>query len=1178
MAGGEGTVHILQQSTFRTHATPRLWRQILVAGMVHGVALSGALAQQPAGDSAWLLATTERPLPLRVEASRVLALRLPITMGLDSVTLEDALQRITLKAGLGLTYGEHFAELQRRISLHAINVSVAEALTTVVEGTGLDLLAWSTGHLIVVRRPAAARPVRHQGVGTVAGRVTDAVTRGGLDQVALHIEGTSLGALTASDGHYTIRNVPVGAYHVTARRVGYAPLTKTATVGADSVATVDFALAGAPTKLSEVVTTAVGDQRRYEVGNVISTINADSIAPTAPITSLTDLISARAPGVEVLETSGMAGSGEAIRIRGLSSLVLQNDPILVVDGVRQDNAAGADIGGSFTDQYGPVAGTHPTPTRLNDIDFSDVASIDVLKGPSASTEYGTDAANGVIVITTKRGTAGAPRWHASAEETVSGLPVQFADGYYSWGHTTDGSHAPVACTLVSIYGTPSSTAGTCAVDSVTRWNPLNHQATSIFGTGNRGKYDVSVSGGSDMVRYFVAGGLSNETGVIGMPRVFRQLADTANVGLPNSALNPNREQQRSVRVNTAITIGTVADLTATGSYLSMYQQTPDAKSLYEGVYYAPALGDAAHYYGYDFFGSSILTPLAELSALGSQNTDRVTGGLTGNWRPTQWFVGHATVGVDHGSQRNQMLNYPFANTAYELYQPFLGIVDGTTDVYSVDLRGTATASLAPRVRAVTSGGLQMVDRRTASQSASASGITATNLTLNGVTGATVHQVTDRQATLGGYAEEEIGVADRLFLTGALRIDAGSAFGHAYTTAAYPKASVSWLAVNDGPTTLRVRGAFGESGVQPANGAATTLYTPTLGYLGGAYVTTYTPSWPGNQHLRPERSAEFEGGLDASGWRDRVTLDITAYSKTTRDALVNVSRVGDVCCSTFQENVGEVRNSGVEGSGTVGLVRRRAATWDVTVNASANHNTLVSLAPGIANQVVAGQNVTYRQTPGYPLYGFWGPRVIYHDANHDGIIEASEASLSDSATYVGPSLPTREASVATHLTLMGGAITMSALADYRGGYRIANVEAINEAYVGRLREQNDPRAPLWLQARAIENNTFVFNNLDAEDGSFVRVRELSLTYVLPRSVTRALRAQSVSVTGAVRNLALWTRYTGADPEVSNTLGGNVRTAATIGGTISGANVNNDARADWGAVPLARYWVVRLNLAL
>ncbi len=872
----------------------------------------------------------------------------------------------------------------------------------------------------------------------------------------------------------------------------------------------------------------------------------------------------------------MTGAGEAIRIRGLSSLVLQNDPILIVDGVRQDNTPGGDVGADFSSGYGGSNGGHPTPTRVNDIDFNDIESIDILKGPSASTEYGTDAANGVIVIRTKHGTAGRPQWRISAEQTGSKIPVRFPDGYYSWGHLTDGTRTPVDCPLVPIFAGPASTAGTCAVDSVTRWNPLNHAATSIFGTGSRGKYDLSVSGGSEAVRYFVSGGLSNERGIIRMPPAFLRLADTAALGLPSSALSPNTEQQRSVRVNTAMRLGPTMDLTATGSYLSTYQQTPETEALYLGAFLSPALSDAAHYYGYDGTGGTT-TPISELTTLGSQNTARVTGGLAANWRPTAWFVGHATLGLDHGSQQSKELNYPLANAAYELFSPSLGLVSVTTDVYSVDLRGTATATLTRWIGAVTSWGLQMVDARTVGQSGFALGITPTNLTLNGAAGPTVTQQANRQATLGGYGEEELRLADRLFLTGALRVDAGSGFGRAYTTAAYPKASASWLAVDRGSTTIRLRGAFGEAGVQPMNGASQTLYAASVAYLGGGPVTTYPVIWPGNQHLRPERSEEFEGGIDVGAWGSRASFEFTWYSKTTRDALVNERLFGSVCCYTLQENIGKVLNTGVEGSARAALVQGRTLAWDVGINASVNRNKLVSLAPGVLAQKMYGYYNESRQAPGFPLYGFWGPQVTYADANHDGTVEGNEVTVADSETYVGPSLPTQEASIVTHLGFWRGAMTLGALVDYRGGYRISNTMAVIADQVGNQRQENDPTAPLWLQSRAVANTVQGAYPEPAsylEDGSFVRFREVAVTYAAPLSVARKLRVQSVSVTGAVRNLALWTRYTGPDPEVNNPDGNNILYTPSTGGYL----VNNNVREDVGAVPLAQYWVLRVNLGL
>ena len=603
----------------------------------------------------------------RVDARNAAVLQRRISLALHDVPLREALDAVAQRAGLAISYRDDVLPAGARVTLEAANISVVAALTVVLLDVGVDVQLTSGEKLALVRRngvPSVAAASRQTG-GTITGHVTDGALKAPLSDVTVRVEGTALRTTANADGKYTIAGVAPGTFHVTARRVGYQPLTKDVTVAADAEATLDFALTAAPTRLDEVVTTAVGEQRRYEVGNDISTINADSIAPTAPITSLTDLISARAPGVTVLETSGLTGAGEAIRIEGLTSLVLQGDPILIVDGVRQDNSAGGNIGVLLSEGQG----VHPSPTRLNDLDFNDIASIDILKGPSASTEYGTDAANGVIVITTKHGTAGAPQWKASAEQTESGIPVGFPNGYYAWGHATDGTNTPLNCRSTepyggkyAQYGPPFSiglTAGTCVTDSLTQWNPLNHAATTIFGTGARAKYDLSVSGGSDAVRYFVSGGLSNETGLIQMPSVFKEQADTASLGLPSSALGSNSEQQRSVRVNTAIKLGSTADLTATGSYLSTYQQTPEAGNLYSAVLSAPALSDAAHYYGYYFGGyGQFLTPLAVLSEIGSQNTDRVTGGLTANWRPAGWFVGHATVGLDHGSQGNEILNYP----------------------------------------------------------------------------------------------------------------------------------------------------------------------------------------------------------------------------------------------------------------------------------------------------------------------------------------------------------------------------------------------------------------------------------------------------------------------------------------------------------------------------------------
>ncbi len=1126
-------------------------------------------AQQPTA----LVQTNARDRTAALEAaimSRTVSLRL------DRVALRDALAALARRAGLRLVYSRQALPVDKVVSLVADRIMVRDALSVLLQDTGVEPVVSESGQLWL--RPggelAAAERATQPIEGTIAGKVTDLATKAPLDQVAVRLDGSGLGAVTTNDGRYMIRNIPRGTYRITARRVGYTPLTTTVAIvaAADSTATVDFALVAVPTRLNEMVTTAVGDQRRYEVGNVISTINADSIAPTAPITSLTDLISARAPGVEVEETGGgLTGSGEAIRIRGLTSLALQNDPILIVDGVRQDNAAGGDIAG-----YNIGGDSHPTPSRLNDLDFSDIATIDVLKGPAASTEYGTDAANGVIVITTKHGAVGHPQWRVSAEQTGSALPERFPDGYYSWGHTTDGANTPVDCPVLPFLvsaGGYARAAGNCAIDSVTRWNPLNHSAYSIFGTGHRAKYDLSLSGGSDATRYYLAGGLTNERGIVQMPEVFRQLATRAGVTLPRTAFDANTEDQRSLRANTVIRIGPTADLTATGAYLSTYQRTPETAELIGSVLRSPALRDSAHFYGYDGFGGRT-TPFGLLGSIGSQRTDRFVGGLTGTWRPATWLSTHATVGLDHGSQGHTLLTSPGPRGYVYFRGSSLGQQTGVTDLYSGDLRATATGTLSSAARAITSVGLQVVDSRNTGQTAFVTPITATNETLNGYANVQVAQLSNRAATFGGYGEEQLALADRLFLTGAIRLDAGSGFGSAYHTATYPKASVSWLALNSDLATLRLRGAFGESGVQPDNGASFQLYQAVPVWSSGQAAAGTQLSWPGNPSLRPERTAEFEGGADVGLWGNRVSLEVTGYSKRTQDALVNVNLGFSLGSYLYQENIGTVRNTGVEGTVTAALLQSRALTWNATLNAGLNHNRLLHLAPGVNAQPLGnGALAIYRQAVGYPLYGYWAQRVSYADLDHDGIIETNEITIADSASYVGSSQPTRQASLATHIGLVHGTVTVSGLVDYRGGYRIYNQAAFLEEVFGRRREGNDTQAPLALQARYAAAQ--LFNNaLFVEDGTFVRFRELGVTYALPARMAHKAHVADLSLTGAVRNLALWTRYSGVDPEVTNTFANNILPNPTTGGFT----VNNDIRGDAGAVPLARYFVLRLTAGL
>jgi hypothetical protein len=345
-----------------------------------------------------------------------------------------------------------------------------------------------------------------------------------------------------------------------------------------------------------------------------------------------------------------------------------------------------------------------------------------------------------------------------------------------------------------------------------------------------------------------------------------------------------------------------------------------------------------------------------------------------------------------------------------------------------------------------------------------------------------------------------------------------------------------------------------------------LYQAGIGWSDGAPVTATRTRTPGNPLLKPERSREYEFGTDLGLLSNRVNIEWTRYRKSTQDALIQQSAGWDFGDLNYQENLGDVENSGTEVMITATVLQSRVASLDMTLNLSTNHNRLVRSAQ-ITNDNFVSFNSKQRNVVGYPLYGYWGPRASYTDANNDGIIEPTEVSVADTNSYLGPSLPTREASLSTQLGLFGRLLRVNTLFDYRGGYLIYNREA-TRAFYGFLPEQNVPGSPLWLQARSITGQTGRASSL-FERGTFMRFRELSVTYTVP---TRMVRTHEVTLTGAVRNVALWTKYSGDDPEVS-TPGGGSFTEDFVTGQIG---VNNDFRQSNGAVPLPRSWVLRLNV--
>lgn len=257
-----------------------------------------------------------------------------------------------------------------------------------------------------------------QETGTIEGQVTDAATARPLASAQVFIADTRIGAVTNAGGRFVLPNVPAGTQQLTVALLGYASATGSVQVVADQTATLDFELSTTAISLDEVVVTAVGEQRRVELGNAVTALNPTEITETAPVTNMADLIQGRSAGVQVFNSSGTPGMGSRIRIRGANSMSLSNEPLVYVDGIR------VETGSDFAMNVGGQE-----PSRFDDLNPEDIESIEIVRGPAAATLYGTEAANGVVRITTKRGVVGDTRWNVWLESGLTQEPNDYPLNY-----------------------------------------------------------------------------------------------------------------------------------------------------------------------------------------------------------------------------------------------------------------------------------------------------------------------------------------------------------------------------------------------------------------------------------------------------------------------------------------------------------------------------------------------------------------------------------------------------------------------------------------------------------------------------------------------------------------------------------------------------------------------------
>jgi TonB-linked SusC/RagA family outer membrane protein len=1000
--------------------------------------------------------------------------------------------------------------------------------------------------------------------GTITGRVLEQTTNRPIPDANIIVVGTGIGARTGENGVYRLTGVAGGPIQLRATRLGYSASTRSLNVAAGGTATLDFVLVQAATQLDAVVTSAVTGraERARESGTNVGSIPVANIEK-GPITKLADVLTGRTAGVTVQQTSGTAGAGQRIRVRGSNSLSLSNEPLVFVDGtnVTNSNALTYGVGGQAI-------------SRLNDIAPDDIEKLEVLKGPAATAIYGTAAANGVLLITTKRGKIGKPRWNMYSELGNEKDIIDYPANYLRYRTVTP--NAPVYLSTGAFNSAArvgclnhNFAAKTCTADSLAVFNTLMDGRTSPFETGDFSKFGGSVAGGTEASQYYLAGETNSEHGIVSF----------------------NTQNRLSLRANLNTKLAKVLDFAVS----SQYTRSKLALNSNDNSVFSPLINGLV--------GSAFFTPADSLGRVSTlnyrafsipdlanyvshQNIDRFTLGGIGNWRPLSWLSGNFNVGLDYINRFDFRSLQP---NRLPIAQSFtIGSRESTrTNNYLYTGTVSAAANFNPfqSLSSITTAGASYNRNLLQGTSGAGNGIVEGTENLGATSSLfAVDEGFSEVISIGTFVKEELAWKDRLFLTGSVRRDDNSAFGNDFGFISYPGVSLSWVASEE-PffprtswlTNLRLRAAYGESGTRPDFRDAVTFFTPVSTSVNNIENSAITLGRTGNLNLKPELTRETEFGADLTIIQDRVNLELTHYKKKSRDALISIPLAPSFgLTASVLRNLGQIRNEGTEAQ--LDLRLYNSSMWGFNVRGTATT---------LNNQIdVIGTDATGKPLPdiiinrgeqrhrkGYSAGAFFQRPVTYNDADGNGLLSRSEVTLGDTAVYLGEAIPTWSRSVALDLKLLKY-IRVSSLIEGRGGNRQLNgTEQFRCTSATSFPDRGcsatgNPEATLKEQAAFIAATfggaspslTGTSKALYIEKGGFTKWRELAITLEAPESwhFMRVAGARGASLTFAGRNLKTWSDYTGLDPEI-------VESATS-----------NFNQSEFNTQPAPRYYTLRLNL--
>ncbi|MCG6956791.1 MAG: SusC/RagA family TonB-linked outer membrane protein [Gemmatimonadetes bacterium] len=914
----------------------------------------------------------------------------------------------------------------------------------------------------------------------VGGRVVTASTREPLSDAQIQVLGTERGVYSQTNGRFLILNLPGETVTLRVTLIGYKTLEQTVRVGTMNL---ELLMDGTAVELDALVVTGTpGAQQVRALGNAVGKVEPAALQEIATPTTVRDIIGARIPGVSISHGEGTVGSGGATAIRGVGSLSLSHEPLVYVDGVRVDNNP---------NQTGTGSNYNGGTARINDFDPEDIESIEVIKGPAATTLYGTEASNGVIQIITKRGRTQAAQWDFHVDQGATYLPSPEKIYPDVWARQND--------QLISMNIVANEAA-------------LGHP---VFTTGHNQAYGASVRGGTDDVRYYLSGDWNREEGVV----------------------TYNWQNKLNLRSNLSFVLGDQLDIQFNLATMRLRTRASGYQPITTMIIWGtPLLKDARTR------GFLINAPEDYNQITAIEQYDRTVSSVQLNHHPLPWLDQRLTVGGDFGFRRGSQL----IDRTPEQPGPFgaasrgeKDLSDTRTTFETVDYTATAGLDVTSGLRSETSVGGTFIRRLRESSSASGEIFPVPGLeTVSATSTRSAGEGYVEERSVGAFVQEQFAYKNRYFLTAGVRGDDHSAFGKNFDFVVYPKVMGSWVASEE-PflrglgflNALKLRAAWGKAGQQPSTFAAVRLYSPSTG---NDATPTVTPSNIGNPDLEPEVGQEIELGFDASLLDDRLGVEFTYYDQSTKQALISAPVQPSTGFPGSQSlNLGEISNKGIE----LGLhstpIRREKLAWNLDFTLATNTNEIVSLG-GITIPPAATGN---EQVEGFPISGMFFRKVVSaeYDANGQLVNVMCDGGTGPSGkaqggapvpcsqaptVFWGGPLPRWQGSLASTLTLFGD-LRLYALVDYQGGNWRTNAD-IGASHVFFTNSKCINERPICSPELAAYAAMGQYQPAGTMKAGFAKLRTVSASYTLPDVLVGRMGASRATLTVAADNLLrLWT---------------------------------------------------------